>query len=812
MAITLETTINRYIGLSTDTKPTHALYLAGTITADPRIGSTFFEYDTKVMWKTYDGTNWAVYDAASDVGVQIFTSSASSTTTLTCAALADVAGQYVGQMAVPLQGAMAGEGRYITAYNGTNLITVSPAWAADPGAASAGIVEFAIISAALGYTAAEVQTSSVAAGGGSVATTTRLGLLMRWLADLANEAPNGLAAITTDLEPKSIAAGAGAITTLTRAGLIVRWIGDNLNTLIGYFGTFSRAFKTQWGTRWDSASDLGTDVGTLTTAANKALFRFVQSQAGAVQKNGVEEFCLSLYDITGGAIASGSINIAGISASMYKSSGGGAFSASGVTQPTFAKSNGIVYCAYQFVEAEWETGDMYELDISGITVTIGTDTLLVPRTLWSNLLTSQPFDQLIGVSYFVNNITGNDANTGLSWSQAVAQVNQAITLSEANRLGRAVNNQGIRNRIYIQGTGLAYAPVTALPNYTDVIGYGASPPGDGYGIVVISGAGTAPAAAGVQRGNTWKNIQFAAKDGYWCFDNTNMLRTVFDACAFMQLGVITTPAAGGLRVTANSGGNIIKNCLFGANTGYLDYGIYVSDNCNWNSCLIEHSTIGGQTAGIYFGNHVNDKFSVIRDNVIGDMGGGCTTGIYINNSDNCQVEIANNSITATTLIVRGAGATRQNGNNPALEAGGNLVAVKTQTDKLASAALVVGASASTNWNTGTGTSTEAGADLVTIGGAGVKQKLVKLLINVALVTTGSVVEVRAYDSANAVAGKRLAYSQVRQTPARGTPPDIIDIIAQTGGAIELDNAMRIEFYSSANEAKVLNYEYRLELR
>ncbi len=141
-----------------------------------------------------------------------------------------------------------------------------------------------------------------------------------------------------------------------------------------------------------------------------------------------------------------------------------------------------------------------------------------------------------------------------------------------------------------------------------------------------------------------------------------------------------------------------------------------------------------------------------------------------------------------------------------------VLAIKTQTDKLASAALVVGASASTNWNTGTGTSTEAGADLVTIGGAGVKQKLVKLLVNVAAVTTGSVVEVRAYDSANAVAGKRLAYQQVRTTPAQGTPPDIIDIIAQTGGPVELDNAMRIEFYSSTNEAKVINYEYRLELR
>lgn len=138
--------------------------------------------------------------------------------------------------------------------------------------------------------------------------------------------------------------------------------------------------------------------------------------------------------------------------------------------------------------------------------------------------------------------------------------------------------------------------------------------------------------------------------------------------------------------------------------------------------------------------------------------------------------------------------------------------IKAQTNKLAGAALVTGASAAINWNTGVGTSLEAGADLITIGGAGVKQKLVKLLINIANITTASVVEIRAYDQAHGVVGKRLAYSQVRQTPAQGTAPDIVDIIAQTGGPIELDNAMRLELYSSANEAKVIDYEYRLELR
>lgn len=47
MAITLITSIQRRIGLSTDTKPTSIL-----------AGSTFYEYDTQRMWITPDGTNW----------------------------------------------------------------------------------------------------------------------------------------------------------------------------------------------------------------------------------------------------------------------------------------------------------------------------------------------------------------------------------------------------------------------------------------------------------------------------------------------------------------------------------------------------------------------------------------------------------------------------------------------------------------------------------------------------------------------------------------------------------------------------------
>lgn len=56
MTVTLITTIKNFIGLSTDTMPT-----------DVPPGSTFWAYDTGVLFKTYDGTNWMAYSENSVV-------------------------------------------------------------------------------------------------------------------------------------------------------------------------------------------------------------------------------------------------------------------------------------------------------------------------------------------------------------------------------------------------------------------------------------------------------------------------------------------------------------------------------------------------------------------------------------------------------------------------------------------------------------------------------------------------------------------------------------------------------------------------
>jgi len=47
MTVSLVTTVRRFAGLSADSKPT-----------DAPIGSSYWAYDTGIMYKTYDGTNW----------------------------------------------------------------------------------------------------------------------------------------------------------------------------------------------------------------------------------------------------------------------------------------------------------------------------------------------------------------------------------------------------------------------------------------------------------------------------------------------------------------------------------------------------------------------------------------------------------------------------------------------------------------------------------------------------------------------------------------------------------------------------------
>jgi hypothetical protein len=130
-------------------------------------------------------------------------------------------------------------------------------------------------------------------------------------------------------------------------------------------------------------------------------------------------------------------------------------------------------------------------------------------------------------------------------------------------------------------------------------------------------------------------------------------------------------------------------------------------------------------------------------------------------------------------------------------------AIKAQTDKLAGAApATLGITA--NWNTGFATSGNPGADLVTIGAHGVKNKINSLDVNISHLTAGATVTIRMFKLVNG--GERQCYNQ---TFVKGTDPDDLWIINGTTGIHE---ALRVEVYSNVpgDDLATVDYDYLLE--
>lgn len=158
-------------------------------------------------------------------------------------------------------------------------------------------------------------------------------------------------------------------------------------------------------------------------------FRTEQSHAGTVEENAFEMFNISLFDLDSGAIASADISIAAITATMEKSTGGADFSNAGITQPTFLKADGRVYCSYQFLAAQWTVGDLYRLTVTGITAVVDTETVYCPTMVWSNaVLESATIDT--NVETILSELAGA---AGVASFPAAANPGDAVSLAEVIR-------------------------------------------------------------------------------------------------------------------------------------------------------------------------------------------------------------------------------------------------------------------------------------------------------------------------------------------------------------------------------------------
>lgn len=234
-------------------------------------------------------------------------------------------------------------------------------------------------------------------------------------------------------------------------------------------------------------------------------------------------------------------------------------------------------------------------------------------------------------TYYVNNITGNSGNDGLSWDTAFAQPSQAITAWEAYRAALASNNQNVRGVIYIQGTGTAYTALTAFPSYCDIIGVGADPSGNGAGIARIgadSGTSNGVLLSASVRGVNVENIQFQAGTGGYAFKGTNLFRSNFYNCVFATNGSPGGAPAAGFEMGICSGVNFY-NCLWqnqSSTANQFTVGINITST-HFHGCKVKDCYIGGDTGVAIAGACVNGWGSIFQDCYIGQLSETCAIGV-----------------------------------------------------------------------------------------------------------------------------------------------------------------------------------------
>ncbi|MBA7714010.1 hypothetical protein ES703_123023 [subsurface metagenome] len=106
-----------------------------------------------------------------------------------------------------------------------------------------------------------------------------------------------------------------------------------------------------------------------------------------------------------------------------------------------------------------------------------------------------------------------------------------------------------------------------------------------------------------------------------------------------------------------------------------------------------------------------------------------------------------------------------------------------------------------SWNVGTG------ADLVTIGTPGDRQKLHSLCVGIGALTLGAVITINLYMLVNTVPTK--VYPPAGTTWTRGTDPDGIWVV---NGTLEITGVLRVEVHSNqaGDNGRSVSFKYDLE--
>jgi len=264
--------------------------------------------------------------------------------------------------------------------------------------------------------------------------------------------------------------------------------------------------------------------------------------------------------------------------------------------------------------------------------------------------TVEYFDSAPGRTYYVNNITGDDGNDGLSWGTPFAQINAAIIASEADRKAKwysgddllAARYQTIRNRIIVAGTGTYYTKIdyaTNLcdPHHCDIIGIGDNTEANGDGQVQVGSSTTNTVALHTATntgtgepgmfGTRWYNIKFLGGGASnYAVELGKTRGAGFYDCNF----TVNSSSLGCFLADEMFAGSTINHCTFSNNAGGT-----VPVMCLY---------ISG--SGVHTDNRIEDCIFYSASTAHVTFEGGLSWGTIF--KDNCFIGVAANSIVDTS--------------------------------------------------------------------------------------------------------------------------------------------------------------------
>jgi len=177
----------------------------------------------------------------------------------------------------------------------------------------------------------------------------------------------------------------------------------------------------------------------------------------------------------------------------------------------------------------------------------------------------------------------------------------------------------IRNIIYIQGTGTAYEALDALPTHCDIIGIGADPRGDGFGIVVIKGADADACTDSHSYSNYIANIQFTVSGGssYNAMDTGVFLQSTIENCTFMASTTGGDLNNAAWRASSHFASTTVRNCVFGSSNGTSAFSTgFEHSGGVGNNNLFENNVFFGEVHGVKVAAGISDHGTVWKGNLM----------------------------------------------------------------------------------------------------------------------------------------------------------------------------------------------------